>query len=343
MLAEAEANGTILDTVMESGGDEVLNNQSTLNKLLSEVKVIGMDTSYAYLVSSDGTMLYHPTASKIGSPVENSVVTGLVNDLKSGRIPKPACVEYDYKGTIKYASYYINEEGKYILVVTADEDDAFTPITTMRNTMIIGVVISLVVLLLVGFFVINRLVKPLHVLTDVVDRVADLDFANRGRASKLAERKDEIGLIGKSIANLQSQLKEIISIIRTQGEDLARSNIEFAEDFATIVDTVDNVNIAIEEIATGSTSQAQETTAANENIIDIGIAIEANSASMESLNASISNMNSLAKESENMLVELVEINAKTSDTITLVTEQTDVTNKSAEKIREAVVAIQNIA
>lgn len=343
MLAEAEANGTILDTVMESGGDEVLANQSTLNKLLADVKVVGMDTSYAYLVSADGTMLYHPTASKIGSPVENAVVTGLVSDLKSGKIAEPACVEYDYKGVIKYASYYINGDGKYILVVTADEDDAFTHITTMRNTMIIGMVVSLVALLVVGFIIINRLVKPLHILTGVVDKVANLDFTDNSEGNKLTARKDEIGLISKAISNLHSQLKEIISIIQTQGEDLSASNIEFAEDFATIVDTVDNVNIAIEEIASGSTSQAQETTAANENIIDIGIAIEANSASMNSLDASINNMNSLAKESENMLVDLVDINTKTADTIILVTEQTDVTNKSAEKIREAVVAIQDIA
>lgn len=343
MLAEAEANGTILDTVMETGGDEVLSNQATLNKLLSEVKVIGMETSYAYLVSSDGTMLYHPTASKIGQPVENTVVTGLVSDLKAGKIPEPACVEYDYKGVIKYASYYINGDGKYILVVTADEDDAYTPITTMRNTMIIGMVISLAALLLVGFIIINRLVKPLHILTGVVDKVAELDFSDNSDEHKLTGRKDEIGLISKAITNLHQQLKEIISIIQTQGEDLADSNIEFAEDFAAIVDTVDNVNIAIEEIASGSTSQAQETTAANENIIDIGIAIEANSASVNTLDSSITMMNSLAKESENMLVELVDINNKTSATITLVTEQTDVTNKSAEKIREAVVAIQDIA
>ena len=54
-------------------------------------------------------------------------------------------------------------------------------------------------------------------------------------------------------------------------------------------------------------------------------------------------MNSLATESADMLGDLVRINEWTADTINVVTEQTDRTNQSAEKINEAVVAIQDIA
>lgn len=45
----------------------------------------GIDSSYAYLVDTDGTMLYHPTAEKIGQPVENAVVLGVVAELARDR------------------------------------------------------------------------------------------------------------------------------------------------------------------------------------------------------------------------------------------------------------------
>ena len=54
-------------------------------------------------------------------------------------------------------------------------------------------------------------------------------------------------------------------------------------------------------------------------------------------------MNGLAAESSKMLEELAKINSWTSETIGVVTEQTDRTNQSAVKINEAVVAIQDIA
>lgn len=71
--------------------------------------------------------------------------------------------------------------------------------------------------------------------------------------------------------------------------------------------------------------------------------IEANGLSVSTLENSITRMDGLAAESEEMLVSLVEMNNKTSDTIGVVTEQTDRTNESAQNISNAVTVIQDIA
>ena len=343
MLSTAESNGYIVQTVVSTQGEEVLDNSEALGQILSGVKIEGMDSSYAYLVSSDGTMLYHPTAEKIGSPVENEVVTKLVADLKEGKIAEPDCVEYKFKGVMKYASYYINSQGRYILVVTADEKDAFRSVTQTRNALV-GVLIAVVILLAtIGGILIRGLIRPLHVLTGVVNKVADLDLTENADEKRLAQRKDEIGMIAKAVENLHNELSEIIRAIQSQGAKLSESNQQFAQGFSEIVQTVDDVNIAVEEIATGSTSQAQETSTASEHIVDIGNAIDSNSTSVEMLESSIERMNLLAAESAEMLGDLVRINDWTAETIGVVTEQTDRTNQSAERINEAVVAIQDIA
>ena len=43
-------------------------------------------------------MLYHPTADKIGKPVENSVVKGVISKLKSENRPQPEVVQYNFNG-----------------------------------------------------------------------------------------------------------------------------------------------------------------------------------------------------------------------------------------------------
>ena len=343
MLTTAKDNGTIMDTVLDAKGAEVLNDADALSGLLANVKVEDMESSYAYLVSADGTMLYHPTADKIGSPVENEVVTALVADLKGGKIADPACVEYNFKGVIKYAAYYINPQGSYILVVSADQSDAFSAVTQTRNYLIGMLLAILVVFSAIGLFLINHMVKPLHTLTGVVERVAALDLTPNGEEEVLARRKDEIGLIAKSIRDLNIELREIVRVIQDQGNKLSESNVQFTQGFSEIVETVSNVNVAVEEIATGSTSQAQETTTAGEHIQNIGSAIESNTSNVSILETSIEHMNGLAAESSKMLEELAKINSWTSETIGVVTEQTDRTNQSAVKINEAVVAIQDIA
>lgn len=343
LLSSAERNGYLIDTVLGMQGEDLIYDADAMGRILSDVKIEGMDSSYAYLVSADGTMLYHPTADKIGSPVENEVVTKLVADLQKGTIAEPACVAYEFKGVMKYASYYIDSQGSYILVVTADESDAFKSVVHTRNVLVIISMVLVILFVTVQSLLVRRFLKPLQVLTGVVNKVADLDLTENEEEKLLAKRKDEIGMIAAAVANLHGKLREIIGVIQSQGTKLSESNKLFAKGFADIVQTVDNVNVAVEEIATASTSQAQETSTASSHIADIGNAIESNSTSVGALEESIEKMNTLATESVTELAELTRINEWTTETIRAVTEQTDRTNQSAEKINEAVVAIEDIA
>lgn len=343
LLSSAERNGYLIDTILEMQDRDLIYDADAMGRILSDVKIEGMDSSYAYLVSADGTMLYHPTADKIGSPVENEVVTKLVADLQKGTIADPDCVAYEFKGVMKYASYYIDSQGSYILVVTADESDAFKSVTHTRNVLVVISLAVVILFVVVQSLLVRRFLKPLQVLTGVVNKVADLDLTENEEEKVLAKRKDEIGMIAEAVANLHRELREIIGVIQNQGIKLSESNKLFAKGFADIVQTVDNVNVAVEEIATASTSQAQETSTASSHIVDIGNAIDSNSTSVGALEESIGKMNTLATESVTELAELTRINEWTTETIRAVTEQTDRTNQSAEKINEAVVAIEDIA
>jgi len=302
-----------------------------------------MDSSYAYLVSSDGTMLYHPTEEKIGQPVENAVVSGLVEDLQNGVVNEPACVEYEFDGVHKYAAYYINNTGEFILVITVDEEDIFRSVNKVTAMIVISGLVTLILLLVVGIIMSNRMVAPLNKMSGIVNKVATLDFTENKEQEKLNRRQDEIGLMSRAISNLHLELRKIIEIIQSQGHQLARSNEDFEREFCQIVDDISNVNSAVEEIAMGSTSQAQETTSAGTHVNNIGNAIETNSNAVNTLEKSVERMNALANESNDMLEELVDVNNKTTGTIGVVMDQTNLTNESSERIKQAVSIIQEIA
>ena len=79
-------------------GERVGLSEDTLRSLFKDVNVHDMKSSYAYVVSKDGTMLFHPNAEKIGKPVENAVVKEVVGKISKGEIPESAVATYEFKG-----------------------------------------------------------------------------------------------------------------------------------------------------------------------------------------------------------------------------------------------------
>ncbi len=115
-LAEQAANEIELQ---RANGVEMTT--ASLNKILARLVISGVDGSYAYMVDSNGTMLYHPTESKIGNPVTNAAVKQIVADLQSGKKVENGSVFYEYNGATKLAGYALTSN-KEIVIVTADYD-----------------------------------------------------------------------------------------------------------------------------------------------------------------------------------------------------------------------------
>lgn len=94
----------------------------SLTKVLGAIKIKGVDSSYAYMVSPTGEMLWHPTKEKVGNQVENAAVKQIVEDLKAGKKVENGSVFYEYKEAYKLAGYAFTKTGD-IVIVTADYDD----------------------------------------------------------------------------------------------------------------------------------------------------------------------------------------------------------------------------
>ncbi len=237
--------------------------------------------------------------------------------------------------------------GIVLIVIAARELHANVADAALVNKavgqMVLAGVIIFAIVLVIGIVAVRQMIRPLTVLTAIADKVADLDFTENPEQEKLNRRTDEIGMTSRAIDRLHSELTTIISAIRVQGEQLRSTNSTFTREFDEIVENVTHVNSAVEEIASGSTTQANETSGAGEAVSDIGEAIALNGESVHSLEDSILKMNDLSDQSNDMLNDLEDINNKTTLAIKTVTDQTNATNRSAEKIRDAVTLIQDIA
>lgn len=326
-------------------GYEAVMTEQVLERYLGNVKVRGMDSSYAYLVSSDGTMLYHPTADKIGQPVENDAVRQLLSEIDRGRRPETDVIIYDFKGVTKYASFYVDPDMSFIVVVTADEREILRSVTSLTVNSSIGGLIVLFLCNIVGFIVALKLVKPIERTTTEAARLAELDFTEMEFKRSLLnrDRKDETGVMNRAISSLQQELALVAANINEQCERLHNAAGSMAKSVDETMNTVEQVEKAVNEIAQGATSQAQETQTATEQIIVMGSMIEQTGVEVEELRENARKMRSASEQATEILEALGQVNQQTKDAVAVIAKQTDVTNESAMKIKMAVDIITDIA
>lgn len=332
-----------IEQLIDMQGYNTATDYNNLSQTLGDVGVAGIESSYAYLVSADGTMLYHPTKDKVGQPVENSVVQGVVTQLQSGVVPEPEVVGYDFKGTIKYAAYAITEKGNCILVISADEDEILSPVSEVTSIGTICAVVLVIVFALIGYFVVNRTVKPIIEVTHIVGKLAHMDFSENEGKERLISRKDETGMMSRAVAELRNQLMGVVSDLRDQSQRLFNASDSLNTNASETASTVEQVEKAVAEISDGASSQADETQKATENVILMGNMVEETAQEVDDLISNANQMKLSSDEASATLLELEKINAQAKQAIDVIHEQTNTTNESAMKIREATSLITSIA
>ena len=337
------AYGAEVEQQIQTQGYNTATDYNNLSATLEGVGIQGVSSSYAYLVSADGIMLYHPTKDKVGQPVENAVVKGVVEKLQAGTVPEPEVVSYEFKGAIKYAAYAITEKGNCILVISADEDEIMKPVTEVIGIGTFCSIVLVVIFVLIAYFIVNRIVKPVIQVTDIVGKLAHMDFSEIEGQEKLVARKDETGMMSRAVAELRGQLANVVSDLRDQSQQLFSASDSLNNNASETASTVEQVEKAVSEIAEGASSQADETQKATENVILMGNMVEETAQEVDNLIANANEMKASSDEASATLVELEKINTQAKEAIDVIYEQTNTTNESAMKIREATSLITSIA
>ena len=314
-----------------------------LANALGGVSVEGIESSYAYVVSNKGTYLYHPSEDLIGQPVDTAAVLDVATQLEAGTMPEPAVFTYEEDGSSKYAAYSVGVSGAFFVVVTANEAEVNEPITEVVSRCVIGVVGAIIVCLIISLVMARAIVKPIGILASIVDKLKTLDLREDDRMAKIGKRKDEVGLIARAIDTLQDQLLEIINVIKSQAESLYGASADVSTMAEETSQTIVQVEKAVNEVATGATSQARETQSATENVIIMGNMVEETNHEVENLRSNARIMRDAGEEALSTLHVLTEVNKQTKEAIEAIAVQTEKTNESAMEIRKATELITDIA
>ena len=338
----AVSYGEMINKQIVNGEENVLSAEN-LSKNLSEVMLEGVKSSYAYVVSADGTMLYHPTADKIGKPVENAAVKGTVEKIANKEKIENGTVVYEFKGAQKYAGVYVNPDQTFILVVTADEDEFLSGIRSVRKVGLIALIVFSLVIGGISAFVANSIAKPIKKITAITSRVSRMDFREDKVQDSLNSRGDETGGMSRALSELRNELINVVADIKGKSKNVMDASNALTIDARETSTTMGQLERAVNDIAQGASSQAEETQKATEHVIVMGNMVEETNHEVHNLLEFANNMSQSTVEAKEVLVELEKINKEAEQYIDVIAEQTATTNESAMKINEATKLITSIA
>lgn len=338
MVDVVNTTSKIMENEISNSGVDDLDYDGYANNL-SDVKLEGMDSAYMYVVQNDGTMLYHPTKEKVGQPVENAVIKGVVQQLQDGKKPGTTVVEYDFNGTTKYSAYTIlNNEN--ILVLTADESEALAGITTVTGVAVGIIAIVVLIAIIISFIMGRRLMRPLVKVSTIIEDVAngniEADF------SVVKESNDEIGLIIEKMKELTQSLGSIVGKIRNSSDTMSSNSYELNDTSSQTLAANNEISKAVEDVAEGSTGMAASISKINENLLEMSNETKDINASVDEIKNQTVAVQDSSKIMNDKIKSMQDSSHKMDEGISAISKRIETVNTTVDKVSNIVSVIEEI-
>lgn len=339
MVDVVNTTSKIMENEISNSGVDDLDYDGYANNL-SDVKLEGMDSAYMYVVQNDGTMLYHPAKEKVGQPVENAVIKGVVKQLQDGKKPGTTVVEYDFNGTTKYSAYTIlNNEN--ILVLTADESEALAGITTVTGVAVGIIAIVVLIAIIISFIMGRRLMRPLVKVSTIIEDVAngniDADF------SVVKESNDEIGLIIEKMKELTQSLGSIVGKIRNSSDTMSSNSYELNDTSSQTLAANNEISKAVEDVAEGSTGMAASISKINENLLEMSNETKDINASVDEIKNQTVAVQDSSKIMNDKIKSMQDSSHKMDEGISAISKRIETVNTTVDKVSNIVSVIEEIS
>lgn len=337
--SETDGDYSYSDGSFRKGITPLTGNYTIIDNIKQET---GIDVTIAYNNTRVLTTIKDDTGNRvIGSEVDSRVMDAI----QSGKNFVARKVKV---GNLFYTGYYIplRQSSDNTIVGTVfcgrPRAEVIDEIKLSVITTLAGVIIVLLIAMVLCAIAMRRITAVIKKTVGNLDKVA-MGSLNFQIDTRILSRNDEIGDMGRSLHEMMSAFRSIIRQITESAAKLDLVSTEYGESFQTIVDQMKGINVSMEEIACGATTQATESREANNQVINIGDAITATVEGVEILSNSSSKMKQYSDTANDTLGKLSVITERTKSAIASVQEQTNETNQSTKDIQEASQLITEIA
>ena len=247
----------------------------------------------------------------------------------------------------KWYAYYLplkNSDGTVVGMIFAGRDTSIVEANMHAAKLAI-------LFTLLGFFFFNwgvaryLISSSTKAIRDIVGGLQNLEDGDLSFYinDKTFNRKDELGVIAASSAQVRDKLQDVISATKKLSADVTESGVSLASSAESASRVAEQVTTAVEDISRGAQSQAESMESSVNNTNEMGDSIDDITNRIEDLSAAANEMLTGANRTVETLESLMAKNENVMTSMQDINDQINLTNNSVKDIAEASNMITAIA
>ena len=193
----------------------------------------------------------------------------------------------------------------------------------------------------IAFMSVTQMVKSIMMLENTVGTLLNNDLS--AKHNKYDFEHDEIEEISNKTIVFAEHLNQIVSKIKIASTGLKEIASDLNMNVQFTNDTCNQISQAVENVANGAVSQAEDTTNAAQNISEMSDELSKIKSNANDLHTIANSMDNAKNNALNTLEQLQRVNGTMVDEVNSASNQVNETSKSVEQIKKAVEMHQDIA
>ncbi len=217
-------------------------------------------------------------------------------------------------------------------------------LSTIKSVVIV-IVIGLLISVAISYGLGASITKPIVALTNTIKKQSNLDFKfnEKDETLKYMKKKNEIGIMANSLKVMEDNVRDFVIKTSEGAEKVVATSQELTATAEQSAIASEEISRTIENIASGASSQAQDTGEAALSVEEMGSLLEENKEYTEELNNAAKDIEKEKEEGFIILKDLVLKTGESNNASKQVYEIIISNNESAEKIEKASTMIQSIS
>lgn len=208
---------------------------------LTDIKV-GRE-GYILILDSSKKFLVHPE-EQIGAESKFDFIRNMYEH-------ETGSFDYVYKDSQKKMTFMVNELTGWRIGGTISKAEVTEATAGIRNTAVIVISVSVLLALIIIYFNVSSIVKPLTRLRKATEVISNGDLSQDIGVF----RRDEIGLLADNFRSMVTNLREMILGVQEMTDNVAASTEELTAGAEQTTKAIEHVTVAIQGVAAGTQRQ----------------------------------------------------------------------------------------
>ena len=223
-------------------------------------------SGYYFVLSPEGKVIAHSQPNQVGTDVSGEAFAKTMLSRKAGTL------EYRYKGTEIYTSF--GEKDGSVLAAAVPVAEYRDRLSLLLAGLGLSSAAFIALAVLVSLLLSRSLVRPIKSVVGAMGRLASgrllLSSEEDAEAELVTSRRDELGVLGTSIATLRESLGKVVGEIRLSSDLVSQGSVNLSETAKSISQgasaqaaSIEELSASIEQLAATVRQNADNTSQAD--------------------------------------------------------------------------------